>query len=67
MCKEPPRAIDCFSPGFQQSRKILKTTLAPSKILDENKLELRAFSEFLNTMSFDSKSTSEYCIKLRNA
>jgi hypothetical protein len=42
------------------------TLLAPSKMLHENKLEMRACSVFLNKLSFDSKSTSEYCKKLRN-
>lgn len=40
--------------------------LAPSKMLHENQLEMRAWSVFLNKLSFDSKSTLEYCIKLRN-
>ena len=40
--------------------------LAPSKIVDKNKLEMRAYSVFLKVLSFDSKSTLEYCIKLRN-
>jgi hypothetical protein len=40
--------------------------LAPSEILHEKELEMRACSVFLNILSFDSKSTSEYCIKLRN-
>jgi hypothetical protein len=44
----------------------LKSNLAPSKILYENELEMRAYSVFLNKLSFDSKSTLEYCIKLRN-
>jgi hypothetical protein len=43
-----------------------KVLLAPSKMLHENQLEMRAWSVFLNKLSFDSKSTSEYCIKLRN-
>jgi hypothetical protein len=44
----------------------IKSFLAPSKIVDKNKLEMRACSVFLNKLSFDSKSTVEYCIKLRN-
>jgi hypothetical protein len=45
---------------------VVKNILAPSKILHENELKMRACSVFLNKLSFDSKSTFEYCIKLRN-
>jgi hypothetical protein len=40
--------------------------LAPSKILHQNELEMRACSVFLNKLSFDSKSTCENHVKLRN-
>jgi len=40
-------------------------SIAPSKILDKNKLEMRVCSVLLNILSFDSKSTFKYCIKLR--
>jgi len=39
--------------------------LAPSKMLHENELEMRAYSVFLNKLSFESKSTLEYCLKFR--
>jgi len=35
-------------------------------MLLENELELRACNVFLKVLSFDSKSTVEFCIKLRN-
>ena len=44
---------------------LMKFILAPSKILLKNKLEMRVCSVLLNKLSFDSKSTSEYCIKIR--
>jgi hypothetical protein len=52
--------------GNSAVRPIDIINLAPSKILDKNKLEMRVCSVFLNKLSFDSKSTLEYCIKLRN-
>ena len=39
---------------------------SPSKLLHENKFDMRDDSVFLNILSFDSKSTFEYCIKLTN-
>jgi hypothetical protein len=42
-----------------------KKRLAPSKILHQNELEMRACSAFLNKLSFDSKSTFGNGVKLR--
>jgi len=39
--------------------------IAPSKILHQNELEMRACSVFLNKLLFDSKSTFENHVKLR--
>jgi hypothetical protein len=52
-------------PSSNERRKYEIYTLAPSKILDKKKLEMRVCSVFLNKLSFDSKNTLDYCIKLR--
>ena len=46
-------------------QSIMEKQYSPSKILLENKLEMLVCSALLNKLSFDSKSTSEYCIKIR--
>ena len=50
---------------FCSIHKLHQDHLAPSKILHEKELEMRACSIFLNKLSSDSRSTLEYCIELR--
>ena len=66
------QCIDCsfvriqFTPDLLPADIMGTKILAPSKILHQNELEMRACSVFLNKLSFDSKSTFENHVKLRN-